>query len=151
MYSWVGNPPLDCCSIVFIAHLLHLSAVSSSLPLSSSPLSLSSGPRPLSISACLPSTEEWFNVQLNLSKAINTGSAMIPADLQMELLILLSLLPPPPPPPIFFLLSSSSGTILVDSFLWTLLLALPLSSVCCRCRAVAPTKNRDLKKKKKNT
>lgn len=127
-------------------------SVSSSVPLSLS--SVSSVSHPLSISARLPSTEEWFHVQLNLSKAINTRSVMIPAALQMELLILLSLLPPPPPhllPPF-----SSPGTILVDSFLWTRLLALPLLSVCCRCRAVAPTKiemkkNKNPKKMKKQT
>lgn len=137
MYSWVGNPPLDCCSIVSIAHLLlHLSAVSSSVPLSSSPLSLSSGPRPLSISACLPSTEEWFNVQLNLSKAINTGSAMIPADLQMELLILLSLLPPPPPPPhllppFFFLRHNISGLFSLDPSPRAPFVVRVLSVPCC--------------------
>lgn len=97
--------------------------------------------------ARLPSTEEWFNVQMNLSKAINTRSVMIPADLQMELLILLSLFLPHPPSSSSFL--RSSGTILADSFLRTLLLALPLLSVCCRCRAVAPTKKEEKKNLKR--
>lgn len=144
MYRSVGNTRLDCCSIFSIACLLFprlcclficgpvlivcLKWITSSLH--STPPS---------------STQEWFNVQLKLSKAIDARCVMIPADLQMELLIPLSLLSPPHLLPPF----SSSGTILVDSSFWTLPLALLLSSVCCGCRAVAPTKI-EMKKKQKH-
>lgn len=150
LYRWVGNTRLDCCSIFPIACLLLLVPPPSLLLFHRPYTSVWSVSHPLSISARLPSAQECFNVQPNLSEAINTRSVVIPADLQMELLILLSLLPPPPPPPPHLRPPfSSSGTILVDSFLWTLLLALPfvvrvLSVPCC-----SSNKNRDEKNKKK--
>lgn len=118
--------------------------VSSSVPLSLS--SVSSVSHPLSISARLPSTEEWFHVQLNLSKAINTRSVMIPAALQMELLILLSLLPPPPPPSsssFLFLRHNISGLFSLDPSPRAPFVVRVLSVPCC-----SSNKNRDEEKKK---
>lgn len=110
----------------------------------SSLLSVSSVSHPFSISALFLFSENWFNVQLKLSKAINTVFVMTPAELQMELLILLSLLallfssiisfisPPSNIVPSF----SSSGTVLVNSTFWTFPLCAPfvvyvLWVLCC--------------------
>lgn len=141
---------LDCCSIFFhrLSPTSPLSAASSSAPLSLS--SVSSVSHPLPLSARLPSTEEWFNVQLDLSKAINTRSVMIPADLPMELLILLSLLPPPPPSSysFLFLRHNISGLFSLDPSPRAPFVVRVLSVPCC-----SSNKNRDegKRKKKKNS
>lgn len=129
MFRSVGKRRLDCCSVFSMARLLltpllscclcrlFICAVVLIVCLKCITSSLHFSPPPLH------SQEEWFHVQLNLSKAIDTRSVMIPADPQMELLILLSLLPPPSP--IFFLRHSISGLVFSGPF--------SSRSLCCPC------------------
>lgn len=127
--------------------LFPISPVSSFVALSS----VSTVQYPLPISVLSLFTQKWFNVLLKLSKAINTQFVMKPAELKMELLILLSLLSL-----LFFLLYalryllfflivpsfSFSGTILVNPPpFWTPprpLVVCVLWVLCC-----SSNKNRD--------
>ncbi len=134
-----------------IGCLLFLISPVSSFGVSSLP-SVSSVFYPLPISVLHLLIQKWFNVQLTLLKSINTRFVMKLAELRMELLILLSLLSL-----LFFFsmlffipffLYCSSGTILVNQPHFLDLLLPFLSSVCCGCCAVAPTKI-EIKKKNK--
>lgn len=143
MYRSVGNTRLDCCSIFSIACLLFLRL-----------LSLHLWPRPYRLSQVdhilspfqppHPPTQEWFNVQLNLSKAIDARCVMIPADLQMELLIPLSLLSSPPPSSssFLFLRHNISGLFFLDPSPRAPFVVRVLWVPCC-----SSNKNRDEKKK----
>lgn len=90
-----------------------------------------------------PPPQEWFNVQLKLSKAIDARCVMIPADLQMELLI-----PPPPPSSssFLFLRHNISGLFFLDPSPRAPFVVRVLWVPCC-----SSNKNRDEKKKKKKT
>lgn len=133
--------------------LFPISPVSSFVALSS----VSSVQYPLPISVLPPFTQKWFNVQLKLWKAINTRCVMNPAELKMELLILLSLFsllffffplyaPLYLPFPYCSLFLFLWHNISESNPFWTPTL---LSSVCCGCCAVAPTKIEIKKEKNK--